>query len=449
MTKTRWQRIKRLYSAALDEPAAARTEFLAREAGGDEALRAAVEKLLRESASDDFLAAPDRPACVPSRAPDAAGGLDASPERPGARVGRYTLLTPLGEGGFAHVWLAEQEEPVRRRVALKLLKPEVAGAVTAERFLREVQLTATLQHPNILPLFDSGEAAGLPWYAMPFIEGESLRGRLARERQLGVAEAVRIARQVASALAHAHRRGVVHRDVKPENILLQDGHAYVADFGIALAVARADTGRLTQSGLLVGTPHYMSPEQATGAATLDGRTDQWAVGAILYEMLAGEPPHAGATMQALVARIVAEAPTPLAVVRPGVPAAVEAIVARTLQKVPADRFATTDELEEALAASEATLRTPAPGTAAGSTPTWCSPCTSTPGTPKTRSSGASRVAPRPTTAPTGPSATATCGSPSLCIRTSSMPCASWVTSPPTAASSSITSRPGPAIPVTT
>jgi TolB-like protein/tetratricopeptide (TPR) repeat protein len=266
-----------------------------------------------------------------------------------ALADRYTLQEQLGEGGMATVWRARDLRH-ERDVALKVLKPDLAAALGTDRFLHEVRVTAALQHPHILPLFDSGETNGLPWYVMPYVTGESVRDRLRREPRLPVEEAVLIARQVASALAHAHQRGVVHRDVKPENVLLHDGHAYVADFGIALALARADTGRLTGSGFMVGTPQYMSPEQATNEAAIDGRSDQWALAAMLYEMLAGEPPHSGATWQAIVTRVVAEAPTPLRALRPGVPSALDSAVMRALHKVPADRYPSAEAFEAALGA---------------------------------------------------------------------------------------------------
>jgi serine/threonine-protein kinase len=262
---------------------------------------------------------------------------------------RYAFVSTLGEGGMAVVSRVHDHK-LARDVALTVLKPGLTATLAAERFLQEVRVTAALQHPHILPLFDSGEVAGTPWYAMPFVDGESLRQRLDREGRLGVVDAVRIARQVASALSHAHRHGVVHRDVKPENILLHDGNAYVADFGIALALARADTGRLSESGLLLGTPHYLSPEQAGGDARIDARCDQWALGAVLYEMLAGTPPHTGPTLHALLTRIVVEPPAPLDTLRPALAPAVATAVTRALAKVPGDRFPTIDGFDEALAA---------------------------------------------------------------------------------------------------
>ncbi|MBW7935079.1 MAG: serine/threonine protein kinase, partial [Gemmatimonadaceae bacterium] len=201
----------------------------------------------------------------------------------------YRIERELGQGGMATVYLAHDLRH-DRRVALKVLKPELSAVIGAERFLAEIKTTANLQHPHILPLFDSGQADGKVFYVMPFVEGESLRDRLKTERQLPVNDAVRIASEVASALDYAHRRGVIHRDIKPENILLQDGRALVADYGIALAASRTEAGsRLTETGMSLGTPHYMSPEQALGERTLDARTDVYALGCVLHEMLAGEP----------------------------------------------------------------------------------------------------------------------------------------------------------------
>jgi serine/threonine-protein kinase len=239
----------------------------------------------------------------------------------------------------------------RRNVALNVLNPDLGAVLGAERFLSEIQVTANLQHPNLLPLFDSGEADGLLFYVMPFVEGESLRARLERERQLPVDDAVRVAAAIANALDYAHRHGVIHRDLKPENILLHDGQPLVADFGIALAVSNAAGARMTQSGLSLGTPQYMSPEQAAGERAIDARTDIYSLGALLYEMLTGEPPHTGATMQAIIARVVTEKPRGVRVVRPSVPEHVAAAVDRALEKLPADRWRTAREFCEALQAT--------------------------------------------------------------------------------------------------
>ena len=265
-----------------------------------------------------------------------------------ALTDRYRLERELGQGGMATVYLAHD---VRhdRKVALKVLRPELAAILGAERFLAEIKTTANLQHPHILSLFDSGEADGTVFYVMPFVEGESLRDRLQREHQLGVDDALRIAREVADALDYAHRHHVVHRDIKPENILLHDGHTQVADFGIALAVSRSDAGtRLTETGMSLGTPHYMAPEQAMGEREITPRADVYALGCVLYEMLTGEPPFTGPTAQAIVARVLTDEPRPLTLQRKTVPPHVEAAVRRALEKLPADRFETARAFAEAL-----------------------------------------------------------------------------------------------------
>jgi serine/threonine-protein kinase len=235
-----------------------------------------------------------------------------------------------------------------RLVAIKVLGEDLSAARGAERFEREIAVTARLQHSHILPLFDSGHANGLLYYVMPFVEGETLRQRMDRERQLGVADTLSILADVAAALQYAHGRGVIHRDVKPENILLHEGRAVIADFGIAAPVNPAERERLTQTGMALGTPSYMSPEQASGDRALDGRTDIYSLGAVAYEMLAGAPPHTGPTNQAIVARLLTEVPTPLSVLRPDTPPSVERAIARTLAKAPADRFASADEFARAL-----------------------------------------------------------------------------------------------------
>jgi serine/threonine-protein kinase len=260
---------------------------------------------------------------------------------------RYVIERELGAGGMATVYLAHDLKH-DRDVAIKVLHPDLGAALGAERFLSEIKTTAKLQHPHILPLLDSGEAGGMLYYAMPVVTGESLRARLDRERQLPIADAVRIAREVAGALDYAHRHGVIHRDIKPENILLHDGQALVADFGIALAVQTAGGARMTQTGLSLGTPQYMSPEQAMGERTIDARSDIYALGAMTYEMLAGDPPFTGSSVQAIVAKIISEKPTALHTLRDTVPPAVEHAVLTALAKLPADRYATAAEFAAAL-----------------------------------------------------------------------------------------------------
>ncbi len=260
---------------------------------------------------------------------------------------RYLIERELGQGGMATVYLAEDLRH-HRKVAVKVVHPELAAVLGAERFLSEIHVTAALQHPHILPLFDSGQADGQLYYVMPFVDGESLRDRLHRERQLPIDEAVRLAREVASALDYAHRKGVIHRDIKPENILVHDGQAVVADFGIALAVTNAGGGRMTQTGLSLGTPQYMSPEQATGERDIDARSDVYSLGAVTYEMLTGEAPFTGPTAQAIVAKVITTEPAALVPKRKLIPQHVEAAVLKALEKMPADRFPSAAEFSRAL-----------------------------------------------------------------------------------------------------
>ena len=275
---------------------------------------------------------------------------------------RYRVERELGQGGMATVYLAHDLRH-DRDVAIKVLHPDLGAALGSDRFLTEIRTTARLQHPHILPLLDSGEADTLLYYVMPLVKGETLRARLERERQLPIHESVRIARDVASALDYAHREGVIHRDIKPENILLHDGQVLVADFGIALAVQSAGGARMTQTGLSLGTPHYMSPEQAMGEKAIDARADVYALGAVTYEMLVGTPPFTGASVQAIVAKVLTERPSSPTTVRDTIPAAVEEAVLTALAKLPADRFATAAEFAAALTAGtsgEHTSRRAAP-----------------------------------------------------------------------------------------
>jgi len=274
--------------------------------------------------------------------------VDAREQLQQALSSSYAVERQLGRGGMATVYLARDLRH-ERSVALKVLQPDLARSLGAERFLREIRTAARLQHPHILSVHDSGDAEGQLWFTMPYVEGESLRRRLERERQLPIEDALRIARQVADGLDYAHRHGVVHRDIKPENILLSEGHALVADFGISRALSPEGAGEaLTETGVTVGTPAYMSPEQATGQA-VDARTDVYALGVVLYEMLAGEPPFTGPNPQAVIAKRFHTDAVPLRAVRPAVPAQVDQAVARALARVPTDRFASTAELARALA----------------------------------------------------------------------------------------------------
>jgi len=265
-----------------------------------------------------------------------------------ALAGRYRLERELGQGGMATVYLAEDLKH-DRKVAIKVLKPELAAVLGAERFVQEIKTTAALQHPNILPLHDSGEADGLLFYVMPYVEGESLRDKLDRDKQLGLDEALKITTEVADALQYAHEHGVVHRDIKPENILMHAGRPMVADFGIALAVSAAAGGRMTETGLSLGTPHYMSPEQATAEKDITGRSDVYSLASVLYEMLTGDPPHTGKTAQQVIAKIIAEDAVPVTKLRKSVPPNVAAATAKALEKLPADRFDSAKAFADALA----------------------------------------------------------------------------------------------------
>jgi serine/threonine-protein kinase len=264
-----------------------------------------------------------------------------------ALTDRYRIESELGSGGMATVYLA-QDLKHDRQVAIKVLKPELAAVIGGERFVAEIKTTAALQHPHILPLFDSGEADGFLYYVMPYVEGESLRDRLDREKQLPVDEAVRITRAVGAALAYAHERDIVHRDIKPANILIHAGEPVVADFGIAIAISAAGGGRLTETGMSVGTPHYMSPEQASADRDVDARSDTYALACVLYEMLAGQPPHTGPSAQAVLMRILTEDPRDISSVRSSVPENVQSALEKGLEKLPADRFKSAKAFADAL-----------------------------------------------------------------------------------------------------
>ncbi len=290
-----------------------------------------------------------------------------------ALVGRYRVDRKIGAGGMATVYLAHDERH-DRNVAVKVLHEDLGATLGQERFLAEIKTTARLQHPHILPLLDSGStdpdgsSRGLLYYVMPFVEGETLRDRLTRERQLPIDDALRIAREAGDALAYAHDHGIVHRDIKPENILLQGGHALVADFGIALAVQQAGGQRMTQTGLSLGTPQYMSPEQAMGEKSVDARTDQYALAAVLYEMLTGEPPFTGATVQAIVSKILNSDPEPPSTIRKMLPAAIEGATLTALSKLPADRFANITTFINALGDSSASAARPTSARARATAP---------------------------------------------------------------------------------
>ncbi|HZF68167.1 MAG TPA: protein kinase, partial [Gemmatirosa sp.] len=354
MTPERWRAVDAILQAALACEPARREAFVAEACGGDAALQREVASLLAagDGAADDFL---ERPAAGVFGAPLAPAPLV---ERlAGALAGRYALAGELARGGMATVYLAHDLRH-GRRVAIKVLREDLVAAVGAERFLAEIRVTASLQHPNILPLFDSGSEQGLLWYVMPFVEGETLRALLARQGPLPVDVALRLAGEMADALEHAHRRGVVHRDVKPENVLLQAGHALVADFGIALALEQAGGERLTSTGLTLGTPQYMAPEQAAGERTLDARVDVYALGAVLHEMLAGEPPFAAGSRQELMRRMLHEPPPALTARRADVTPTLDAAVRRALAKRPHERF-------PSAAAFAAALTVPAHGRRVG------------------------------------------------------------------------------------
>jgi serine/threonine-protein kinase len=264
-----------------------------------------------------------------------------------ALAGRYAVECELGRGGMATVYLADDLKH-SRKVAIKVLRPELGSLLGPDRFAREIRIASALNHPHILPLHDSGDADGLLFYVMPYIRGESLRQKVKREKQLSIEEALRIAGQVAAALDHAHAHGLIHRDIKPENILLHEGEAMVADFGIALAASAAPGARLTETGLVLGTPEYMSPEQATGEPALDARSDVYSLGCVLYELFTGEPPHTGASPQSVIARLLTDPVPAVRRLRPAVPPSVEQALMKALAKIPADRFESAGAFAHAL-----------------------------------------------------------------------------------------------------
>ncbi len=349
LTAERWREVEAVFLATRDRGPGERAAFLTQACGADVALRQEVESLLAaDQGATGFLEPPGVPAPLPSEFETALRA---------ALSGRYLIDRELGRGGMATVYLADDVRH-HRQVAIKVLNPELGAVLGAERFLREIGIAARLSHPHILPLHDSGtldlgRARPVLFYAMPYVAGRSLRERLREDLQLPLNEAIGIARQVADALDHAHRQGVVHRDIKPENILLADGQAVLADFGLARALDVAAGDRLTETGLAIGTPAYMSPEQSAGTARLDGRSDIYALGCVLYEMVGGQPPFLGPTPQAILARHALDPVPSLRTLRPTVPRAVAHVVTRALAKVPADRFPTAREFGEALAGAMA------------------------------------------------------------------------------------------------
>ncbi|MFI5311212.1 MAG: protein kinase, partial [Gemmatimonadales bacterium] len=352
LTPERWRALEPLFDAAIELAPERRRAFLVEACAGDAALHAELESLLAEYDRHDSTV--DRPAAARF-----ASLLDEDRGRlPAVLGGAYRITREVGRGGMATVYLAWDLRH-ERNVAVKVFRPDLAMALGPDRFLAEIKTTARLQHPHILALHDSGTDEGFLYYVMPYVEGESLRHRLEREKQLPVDEAVRIGCEVASALEAAHGLGIVHRDIKPENILLQNGTALVTDFGIALAVSEA-APRLTQTGLAMGTPLYMSPEQATGAGPVDHRADIYALGTVVYEMLAGEPPFTGGTAVAVMAKRAATPAPPLRILRNAVPPAIEAVVARALARESADRHRTAEEFGEALQLSYIPGEAPTP-----------------------------------------------------------------------------------------
>jgi eukaryotic-like serine/threonine-protein kinase len=352
MESDRWRAVERLYHQALEHPHGERGAFLMDACAGDDALRQAVESLLAvDQVADAFLESPAvelAAQALAESAPAGEGETDLLERLRTALADRYEIERELGHGGMARVYLA-QDRKHQRAVAIKVLRPDVAAAIGAGRFLREITIAARLSHPHILPLHDSGEAESFLYFVMPFVPGATLRARLEREGQLPLDDALLIAREVADALSHAHSQGIVHRDIKPENILFVSGHAVVSDFGIARPISVAAGERVTDTGIVVGTPTYMSPEQATGSEEVDARSDVYSLGCVLYEMLAGAPPFTGASAQAVIAAQVSATPRSLTSLRRGAPPAVANAVARALAKDPAARFQSAREFRDAIA----------------------------------------------------------------------------------------------------
>ena len=355
MRPERWREVERLYHRALDLPEDQRSAFLKSASAGDDSLRVDVESLLAaHRQARTFLETPALELAAQQLAeavPAPPGATALFEQLRGALPDRYVIERELGRGGMATVYLA-QDRKHDRQVAIKALRPDVAASIGAARFLREIAIAARLNHPHIVPLYDSGEAGGLLYYVMPYVQGESLRDRLNREPQLPIDEAIQIARQVADALGYAHDLGIVHRDIKPENILFTAGHAVVSDFGIAQAISIAG-GRVTGAGRVVGTPAYMSPEQATGAVQVDGRSDVYSLGCVLYEMLTGEPPLMGSNAHPVLPVQVIEPARHVRTLR-AVPESIDRALTQALAMQPADRFATATQFGDALDKSSAT-----------------------------------------------------------------------------------------------
>ncbi len=351
MNAARWEEVEVSFDELVELDASERVGRLASLAISDPDLHSALESLLEADAQADARLAPIDAVLLTGSARRA--------RLLTALADRYRIEREIGAGGMATVYLARDLKH-DRDVALKVLRPELAAVLGVNRFLNEIRISAQLDHPHILTLIDSGAADGFLYYVMPFVRGESLRDRLKREKQLSVDEAIDLTRQITSALDYAHRQGIVHRDIKPENILLHEGEAMLADFGIAMAVKEAGGRRLTESGVSLGTPQYMSPEQATGDRPLDARSDVYSIAAVLYEMLAGEPPHTGVSVQAIIAKLLTERPTRLRVIRDSVPEAVDAAVAKALAKLPADRYATAGDFARALTTPGVLRRPSAP-----------------------------------------------------------------------------------------
>src|SRR5215218_3159917 len=376
LSPERWRAVQRVVDGALDLPPEARAAFLDESCGADAALRESVARLLdaceRAGRTGGVLAAPAAAFAAPMLADlalrDAAGGGARRDELAAALraalAGRYTVERELGRGGMATVYLARDLRH-HRMVAVKVLARELIAPSGAERFLHEIRIAAGLTHPHVLSVHESGEADGLLYYVMPYVDGETLRARLGRDGALPLADAVRLLRELADALAYAHARGVVHRDLKPENVLLSGGHAVVADFGIAkaLAVATHDgastQAALTGTGVSLGTPAYMAPEQAVGDAATDHRADLYALGVVAYEVLAGAHPFGARSPQALVAAHLTEAPVPLAERRADAPRALSALVMRLLAKNPAGRPSSADDVRRELDAASTAATAPA------------------------------------------------------------------------------------------